>query len=175
MKILGIDPGNEQSAWCELVDGAPRASEKIENAKLLHALRSDQFASADLLAIEMIASYGMPVGREVFETCLWIGQFIEAWASRGGAYRLVYRRDVKMFLCESNRANDATIRAALIDRYGPGRERAIGTKRAPGPLYGVKGDAWSALAVALTAAREPAPAPIFRERAAPAPAAETPF
>jgi hypothetical protein len=38
----------------------------------------------------------------------------------------------------------------LLDRFGPGREVAVGTKRAPGPLYGIKGDEWSALAVALT-------------------------
>jgi hypothetical protein len=44
------------------------------------------------LAVEMIASYGMPVGREVFDTCLWIGRFVEAWQAHGGEYRLIYRR-----------------------------------------------------------------------------------
>jgi hypothetical protein len=107
----------------------------------------------------MIASYGMPVGREVFETCLWIGRFVEAWASRGGEYRLVYRREVKLHLCESVRANDANIRAALIDRFGPGKPAAIGTKKAPGPLYGLKGDEWAALGVALTASAAAAPRP----------------
>jgi hypothetical protein len=104
---------------------------------------------AGLLAVEMIASYGMPVGREVFETCLWIGRFIEAW---GRQYQLIYRKDVKIFHCESVRATDANIRASLIDRFGPGKVKAIGTKKAPGPLYGIKGDEWSALAVALKAA-----------------------
>ena len=67
------------------------------------------------------------------------------------AVALVYRRDVKLFHCQTVRANDANIRAAIIDRFGPGKEKAIGKKSAPGPLYGIKGDEWSALAVALTA------------------------
>jgi hypothetical protein len=171
MRILAIDPGNEQSAWCKLVDGAPAGAAKAGNAEVLHALRSGAL-SGDLLAIEMIASYGMPVGREVFETCLWIGRFLEAWDARGGKHRLVYRREVKIFLCESNRANDANIRAALIDRFGPGREVAIGTKRSPGPLYGMKGDTWSALGVALTADGGRTTAPLFRERVAKATATE---
>ena len=45
---------------------------------------------------------------------------------------------------------DANIRQALIDRYGPGKDRAIGRKLSPGPLYGLSGDCWSALAVAVT-------------------------
>src|SRR5699024_5972970 len=98
------------------------------------------------LVVEMIASDGMPVGREVFETCLWIGRFIQA---AGGA-ELVYRRDVKLHLCGSARAKDANIRQALIDRFGPGREKAIGIKAQPGPLYGFKRDMWAALAVAVT-------------------------
>ena len=44
---------------------------------------------------------------------------------------------------------DLKYRAALIDRFG-GKDKAIGCKSAPGPLYSVKADAWSALALATT-------------------------
>jgi hypothetical protein len=149
MRILAIDPGNEQSAFVTIDGGVPLHPEKWPNAEVLKSLK---FAGPrPLLAVEMIASYGMAVGREVFETCLWIGRFLEAWKDRGGVTRLVYRRDVKLFLCQSARANDSNIRAALIDKYGPGKARAVGTKKAQGPLYALKGDTWSALAVALTA------------------------
>ncbi|MBQ1764316.1 MAG: hypothetical protein IIZ92_15615 [Aquincola sp.] len=104
----------------------------------------------DTLAIEMIASYGMPVGREVFETCVWIGRFVQAWHSPDKV-RLVYRRDVKLHLCGSPRAKDPNIRQALIDKLGP-----AGTKKDPGPTYGVKSHAWAALGVAVTAAEVPA-------------------
>lgn len=155
--ILAIDPGNEESAWCILEGGKLIAAKKQPNAEVLAMLRGGatgwSFSAPSRLAVEMIASYGMPVGREVFETCLWIGRFVEAWERGGrGACQLVYRRDVKLFHCESVRATDANIRASLIDRYGPGKSKAIGTKAAPGPLYGLKGDEWSALAVALKAA-----------------------
>jgi hypothetical protein len=102
----------------------------------------------------MVASYGMAVGATVFETCVWSGRFIERWLS-GRAYRpqpdRIYRKEVKMHLCGSMRAKDANVRQALIDRYG-GKEAAIGKKANPGPLYGMSGDCWSALAVAITAA-----------------------
>lgn len=150
MNVLAIDPGNELSAWCVLREGAPVAFGKQSNSEILARLRNPEPRhGVALMAVEMIASYGMPVGREVFETCLWIGRFIEAW---GGQHRLVYRREVKLFHCESVRATDANIRAAIIDRFGPGKSKAIGTKAAKGPLYGLKGDEWSALAVALKAA-----------------------
>jgi len=151
MILLAIDPGNAHSAYVLLDGERVLAFGKISNEELLAKLRSTQhgdgpFWCADHLAVEMIASYGMPVGREVFETCLWIGRFLEAWSD---AHTLVYRQQVKLEICKSPRANDATIRAALIDRYG-GKEAAIGRKAAPGPLYGVSGDVWSALAVAIT-------------------------
>lgn len=164
MRVIGIDPGNTQTAWVLLGDGMPVDHGKEENAAVIERVRADWAPRADLLAIEMIASYGMPVGKEVFDTCLWIGRFAEAWAARGGQYKLVYRKDVKLFHCETTRANDANIRAALIDRYGPGKERAIGLTRSKGPLFGFKGDEWSALAVALTAAGKPTEAPLFREK-----------
>ena len=100
------------------------------------------------IAIEMIASYGMAVGKEVFETCVWIGRFVQA--AGVDRVRLVYRKDVKLHLCGSPRAKDANIRQALIDRWG-GKAEAVGTVKRPGPLYGVKSHAWAALAVAVTA------------------------
>lgn len=150
MRILGVDPGSSDSAWVNL-DGAVLDHGKVPNAVLLANLRLLSVGGC-VLALEMVASYGMAVGKEVFETVRWIGRFQEAWEARGGACVLVYRREVKLYLCETAKANDANIRAALLDRYGPGREVAIGTKSKPGPLYGLKGDEWSAFAVALTAA-----------------------
>ena len=71
----------------------------------------------------MIASYGMPVGKEVFDTCVWIGRFIEAFDLE---YEYVYRKDEKMNLCHSMKAKDSNIRQALIDRFGE-----VGTKKKP--------------------------------------------
>jgi hypothetical protein len=42
------------------------------------------------------------------------------------------------------------IRKAIIDLYGPNEKRVLGTKKEPGPLYGVSGDGWAALGVGLT-------------------------
>lgn len=148
MILFSVDPGNEESAWVRIdeVFGPPEIIQfaKSRNRVVLDIMRARP--SDAHLAIEMIASYGMPVGAEVFETCVWIGRFIEAWA---GPYTLVYRREVKMFLCGNNTAKDGNIRQALIDRYG-GKKKAIGKKASPGPLYGISADVWSALAVAVT-------------------------
>jgi hypothetical protein len=148
--LLAIDPGTTESGWC-LFDGSRvLASGVLPNAAMLARIAQDR--EADVLALEMVASYGMPVGREVFETCLWIGRMQQAWRDPE-AVRLVYRREVKLLLCGSPRAKDANVRQALIDQLGP-----VGLKRAPGPLYGLKSHAWAALAVAVTAADGLAPA-----------------
>lgn len=144
MKILAIDPGNEKSAYVLWNADSEELWEMgiEENEKLVSMLSSLRVGS-DVLAVEMIASYGMPVGATVFETCLWVGRFIERWEDD---YTLVYRKDVKLHLCHTSKAKDANIRQALIDRYGE-----PGTKKEPGKLYGVKKDIWAALAVAVYA------------------------
>lgn len=145
--VIAIDPGPAHTAMVELLDGRPYNPYVADNEALVLLLADRKLWATDTtLAIEMIASYGMPVGKEVFETCLWIGRIIQAW---GGRYELVYRKDVKLHLCNSPRANDASIRQALIDRWG-GKATAIGNKSNRGPLYGFKGDLWQALAVAVT-------------------------
>lgn len=145
--ILAIDPGDRFSAFV-LYDSKPHDFGRIENETLLERLPHYRIA-ADTMAVEMIASYGMPVGREVFETCVFIGRLVQAWRAMNGLYSLVYRKDVKLHLCGQPRAKDGNIRQALIDRYG-GKEKAIGKKASPGVLYGVSADVWSALAIAVT-------------------------
>lgn len=146
--IIAIDPGTTESGYAYLNnEGRVTASGVQPNSHML--LRLCSHPAVDLLAIEMIASYGMAVGREVFETCVWIGRFQQAWHDPE-AVRLIYRKDVKLHLCGTPRAKDPNIRQALIDKLGP-----RGTKASPGPTYGVSSHAWAALAVAITAREQP--------------------
>lgn len=143
--ILAIDPGTTTSGYVLFAGGIAADSGVLANDRVLEMVRT----WPGPLAVEMIASYGMPVGAEVFETVRWIGRFQQAYQDPD-AVRLVFRKDVKMHLCGTPRAKDANIRQALIDKLG-----APGTKKSPGPTYGVKSHAWAALGVAVTAAETP--------------------
>jgi hypothetical protein len=154
VRILALDPGNEQTGYVRFDEGRVVGSGILPNCEVLELVERSAatFGYTDLLAIEMIASYGMPVGAEVFDTCVWIGRFIQKWLKDDDLveplpYRQVYRREVKIHLCGTSKAKDGNIRQALIDKLGP-----QGTKKNPGPTYGVKSHIWAALGVAVTAA-----------------------
>lgn len=142
-RILAIDPGNIESAYV-LMDSEtykPIYFEKIKNDEFLELLTSYVY---DFCVIEMIASYGMAVGKSVFDTCVWIGRFMQE-ASRISDVDFIYRAEEKMNLCYSMKAKDSNIRQALIDRFGE-----VGTKKNPGFFYGFKKDIWAAFAVGVT-------------------------
>ena len=147
MKILAIDPGNIESAYC-VIDSEtykPLLFDKTKNEEILEFLENNRYCNYNTvkdIVIEMIASYGMPVGKEVFETCVWIGKFAEA---SGMKESYIYRKEEKMNLCNSMKAKDSNIRQALIDRFG-----VVGTKKNPGWFYGFKKDIWQAYAVGVT-------------------------
>jgi hypothetical protein len=63
---------------------------------------------------------------------------------------LVYRKDVKLYHCGTCARPTRTSARRCSTASALGARSLIGTKKAPGPLYGIKGDEWSALAVALT-------------------------
>jgi hypothetical protein len=142
--VRAIDPGSSQSAWLRFEEGRPQSFGITANEVLVRALRSGDLP--DVVVIEKVESYGMAVGAEVFDTVLWAGRFAEA-AHRVPVVMLP-RRTVKLALCADSRAKDANIRQALIDRFGG--SAAVGRKAAPGPLYGISRDVWSALAIAVT-------------------------
>jgi hypothetical protein len=143
--VLAIDPGPQFSAYA-LWDGEQlHEFGKIPNAEVLTYIdQSRSLKGLDRLVVEMIGHYGkgMPAGKDVFDTCIWIGRFFQEWP--GAKYR-VLRATVKTHICGSAKAKDGNVRQAVIDRLG-----APGTKRQPGATYGVSKDVWQALALALT-------------------------
>lgn len=150
MRILAIDPGPSLSARV-VIDTLPitafslpfriMSHVKTTNDDILSDIQIKTHGS-DFVAIEKIAHYGMPVGAEVFDTVFWTGRFFQAATIPAV---MIPRRDVKLHICNSPRAKDSNIRAALIERFGE-----PGTKKNPGILYGIHGDCWQALALAIT-------------------------
>jgi hypothetical protein len=159
LRILAIDPGTTESGWA-IIDAdtcQPLDFGKSANGKLLDRLRHDLHV-ADVIAIEMVASYGMPVGKDVFTTVLWIGRFYEAVERNRDAARRPELHDrgfVKVHLCRSVKANDANIRQALVDRFAEGQPNfGKGTKAKPGFFHGFAVDVWQAYALAVCVADE---------------------
>lgn len=147
--VLAIDPGTTESQYL-IWDGSFVVEHRLmPNAELLGHLEHGYQWDESTACIEMVASYGMAVGREVFETVYWIGRIDETLRRAGLIPVRMYRQEVKLHLCHSARAKDANIRQALIDRFG-GKDKAIGKKKTPGPLYGISAHAWAALALAVT-------------------------
>lgn len=147
-RVFAVDPGDVRSAFVLYDAGrAELGGFGHEDNEVVRLLCRD--AGADVLVVEMIASYGKAVGSTVFETCVWIGRFVEAWATSGKPWALMYRQHVKRRICGAVTARDSDVRRALINRWG-GPAVAIGSKARPGPLHGVANDVWQALAVAVT-------------------------
>lgn len=157
--ILAIDPGNVKSAFC-LVDPElkPLAFGKNDNELMYAQIIDDivkhvpsEYIDHGLdVAIEMMQSFGAPVGKTTFETCVWIGQLKERF--RDFEPVLIYRKsDENMTLCHRMTANDSQIKRVLIDRFAPNTPNyGKGTKKEPGWFYGFRADIWQAYAVAVT-------------------------
>lgn len=156
MKILAIDPGNIESAFVLLNPDYTISNGnfyKFGNDNVLGTIQSlgSIYGDQMTVVIEKVASYGMAVGKEVFDTCIWIGRFAEAAIERGCQVEYVYRMDEKMALCHDSRAKDANIRQALIDRFARfDKKNGKGTEKNPDVFYGFSRDIWSAYAVGVT-------------------------
>lgn len=158
--VLAIDPGNVDSAYAVVgPDLRPLRFGKVPNEELLARLPSIS-GECRAAAIEMVASYGMAVGAEVFDTCVWIGRYLQCLESlqrnlapvHRKPVRLVKRLPVKIHFCHDSKAKDSNIRQALVDRFAPGvGNYGKGTKAQPGWFYGFSADVWSAYALGVYA------------------------
>ena len=154
MRVFAIDPGNTQSAYC-VVDAEtlrPLDFNKIPNNVLRDYIRDYRFEEEDRAVVEMIQSYGMAVGRDVFETAVWIGRFAERLDRKLlTPAEFLFRKEEKLHICHDSKAKDANIRRALIDRFARhDLKNGKGTKKNPDWFYGFSADVWAAYAVAIT-------------------------
>jgi len=138
--ILAIDPGTEQSGYVLFDADNKMVCQRgiVPNDEMLNLIA---ITDGICVVVEMIASYGMAVGKDTFETCVWIGRFVQTAINGGLEYQLVYRKDVKMFLCGTMKAKDTNIRQALIDLLGKDVTK------------GISKHMWAALAIAVTVSR----------------------
>ena len=147
--VLGIDPGPVESAYALIGQEIPGSisdpfrvheAEKVPNELLIGRLSVLQPAH---VAIESIQSYGMAVGRSVFDTCFFIGEVIRTCKDAGIPFTLYPRPEYMRRICGVGKVNDAVLRQALLLRFGGDRKGE--------PLYTLKGcsDKRSAFAVAV--------------------------
>jgi hypothetical protein len=124
------------------------------------------------LQIETPRPQGQLMSSESMEMMIQIGRILQMWP---GTWSYVFRGDVKLLLCGASNVKDKNVNQAIKDRFG-GESIAVGGKKCqkckgkgwfgpgrptcpecdgamwenpPGPLAGVAGHAWAALAVAL--------------------------
>ena len=147
MRVLALDPGDTQTGYC-FIDAdtlRPLRFGKEDNQNVLLLVQLEAY---DLLVSERVASYGMAVGRNVFETCEWEGRYTQA-SHAPEAY--IYLQEEKLHICHDSRAKDSNIRRALIDRFAQhDLKNGRGTKKKPDWFYGFKKDVWAAYAAGIT-------------------------
>lgn len=152
MLVLAIDPGPIESGVVVLLDGYhPWWHGIVKNNEVEKVIDSLLGDDRPEVVIEMVSSYGLPVGKDMYETAVWIGRFTEIFARKGWRLKRIYRPDVKLNICRSRSASDQNVINALINRFDPYRSNhGKGTKRDPGFFYGFKHDVWQAYALGVT-------------------------
>jgi len=152
--ILGVDPGPTHCGVVLYDDARRRAVSASAAAPLQEVLDHwlDLAWTAEaLVAIELVQSYGI-AGASLLQTSEVVGRLQQRALDNDLPVRLLYRREVLRALDVTGLGNrDAMIRQRLLEIHGGTRQVACGTKRAPGPLYGITSHAWQALAVAVAA------------------------
>lgn len=154
MNVLAIDPGNVMSGYA-LIDEEYRPLKfgKIENEILEQMLLNNDLGLCedDVVVIENLMSYGMPVGRTVLDTAVWIGRFTEiCLLCRKQVPAYIFRKEYVTELCGSARAKDSNVTAYLIERFAPDTpNHGKGSVKAKGFFWGFKADIWAAYAQAI--------------------------
>lgn len=147
--LYALDPGNKSTGWCMYRSWDKCIADKGDapNEDILADL--GKMGAEVIVVIESMTSYSKRVGRDVFDTLVWIGRMQQRAIDAGLKVELVTRKHAKGHVVGTIISGDGAIKAALIKAYG-GKKIAIGTEESPGPLFGATSHQLAAIAVAKT-------------------------
>jgi len=131
--VIGFDPGNECTGWCvwDVKDKIFLYKHKILNGDVIQKIEVfDKKYNIVKVGIEYPSSYGMPVGQTLFDTCTFVGILAQIFKSKNIPCELIFRKSVKMFLCNSVRADDSIVNSRVREYLGEDN-----TKKKPNPIY----------------------------------------
>jgi len=152
MLILGIDPGPRSSglvlyAWDQTGPGVVVQSIKDATLDTVRKFIDDLADMEDAVVVVERTQAGPPSTQVVLTTEV-VGRIMERCDAQNVRYDTYYRRDVLQALACARIGNkDSLVRMACIELHGGDKATAVGTKKNPGPLYGVSSHAWQALGV----------------------------
>lgn len=151
--IMGIDAGSTESGWVLMdeSDYTIKAFGKEPNDKVASMIEvAASVSPLKFVALENVSGYGQRVGRETFDTCIWIGRFAGTTLLCDSYPLFMTRRCVKGRICGNQNKKDKDVRAALVARFAKhDMVNGKGTKKNMDVFYGVSNDVWSAIAVAV--------------------------
>lgn len=131
--IICFDPGNDLTGWCvySVEDKILFYKNKEDNLKVIEKFK-EFFQKYNILqvGIEYPSSYGMSVGQSLYDTCTFVGILIQISKNNNVNPELVFRKSVKMFLCNSVRAKDAEVNLRVREYFGEDN-----TIKSPNPFY----------------------------------------
>lgn len=145
MKVLAIDPGDKESGFVIIQPTKDRRLNSkfslirhgnIPNFDLLKIITSNS-EGVEVGLIEMIQSYGKPVGESIFNTCRWIGKFELRMNDNSWRTALVFRKSIINFHLSSAAVKnpDSLIRKKMMAKY-------------PQESKGITKHSWQALGLA---------------------------
>lgn len=142
--ILGVDPGPLESAFALVSRGyCIFSADKFPNERFWDRRDSPLYCrEVEEVAVESIQSYGMAVGRSVFDTCYTIGRIQQICCEIPVPCYLYPRPEYARALAGGSRITDSLLRRSLLLRFGGDRKGE--------PLHMLRGnpDKRSAFAVA---------------------------
>ena len=145
--VFAVDPGPE---YCGVViyetetKSVLQSSQRMPVQDVIDMMRSFD-RGITVVGIERVQSLGIS-GASLLQTSESVGRLWQAAKDMGVVVELVYRRAVLKELDITGKGNrDALVRQRLLEIHPNGK----GTKKSKGPLFGVAGHSWSALAVAI--------------------------
>jgi hypothetical protein len=154
--IYCLDPGSSISGFVKLDTVSMEkpileAHDGIHNDVLLYRIMTNDVDVSCPLIIEYIhSSNGQPVDDNTCRTIMMTGRFVQAWIQAGGSMPVALtRKQIGSHFTHSIKTSDKLIGAAIRNHYG----EPMSPKHPKGPLKGVTGHAWQALAVGLAYAQ----------------------